>query len=631
MCGIVGFVGRDLNTARDAANAIAHRGMDDNGFYEHGSLVMAHRRLAIVDLTPNGHQPMLSEDGNLVIVYNGEVYNHLDIRKQLIAKGYRFRSSSDTETILYGYAAFGKRIVEMLNGIFAFAIYDKRKNELFIARDQIGTKPLYYYHQKDTFGFASELKAFLSLQGFDRSINTTALFNYLQLLYCPGEQTPFLHVKKLLPGHFAVYNLSANTLNISTYYQVSYANIDYSKTEKEWISEVENTLLKAVESQLMSDVPIGYFLSGGLDSSLIVAMSRKLQPNKPLPCFTIATGKEYEKEGFADDLRYAGKVADYLKVDLNVIESSTHILSFFDKMIWHLDEPQADPAPLHVYNICKGAIEKNIKVLLSGTAGDDLFSGYRRHQAMNLERFYRYIPQALGSGLTSLSALFSAKIPSSRRIKKILNEAGKSKHERMAGYFKWISSDHVVPLFNQEVRQSLNLNLLPDRYLINKLNSLPSHTSDLNKMLFLELQGFLPDHNLNYSDKMSMASGVETRVPFLDMPLVNLAASIPDQFKMKGNSTKYILKKVAEKYLPHDVIYRPKTGFGAPVREWIKNDMRAMVTERINDSMPQWNIFDMSEVKKLIALNQKGKIDASLTVWALLAIDSWMHQFYKNN
>lgn len=631
MCGIVGFVGRDLNTARDAANVIAHRGMDGNGFYEHGSLVMAHRRLAIVDLTPNGHQPMLSEDGNLVIVYNGEVYNHLDIRKQLVAKGYRFRSSSDTETILYGYAAFGKRIVEMLNGIFAFAIYDKRKNELFIARDQIGTKPLYYYHQKDTFGFASELKSFLSLQGFDRSINTTALFNYLQLLYCPGEQTPFLHVKKLLPGHFAVYNLSANTLNISTYYQVSYANIDYSKTEKEWISEVENTLLKAVESQLMSDVPIGYFLSGGLDSSLIVAMSRKLQPNKPLPCFTIATGKEYEKEGFADDLRYAGKVADYLKVDLNVIESSTDILAFFDKMIWHLDEPQADPAPLHVYNICKGAIEKNIKVLLSGTAGDDLFSGYRRHQAMNLERFYRYIPQTLGSGLTSLSALFSAKNPSSRRIKKILNEAGKSKHERMAGYFKWISSDHVVPLFNQEVRQSLNLNLLPDRYLINKLNSLPSHTSDLNKMLFLELQGFLPDHNLNYSDKMSMASGVETRVPFLDMPLVNLAASIPDQFKMKGNSTKYILKKVAEKYLPHDVIYRPKTGFGAPVREWIKNDMRAMVTERINDSMPQWNIFDMSEVKKLIALNQKGKIDASLTVWALLAIDSWMHQFYKNN
>lgn len=631
MCGIVGFVGRDLNTARDAANVIAHRGMDGNGFYEHGSLVMAHRRLAIVDLTPNGHQPMLSEDGNLVIVYNGEVYNHLDIRKQLVAKGYRFRSSSDTETILYGYSAFGKRIVEMLNGIFAFAIYDKRKNELFIARDQIGTKPLYYYHQKDTFGFASELKSFLSLQGFDRSINTTALFNYLQLLYCPGEQTPFLHVKKLLPGHFAVYNLSANTLNISTYYQVSYANIDYSKTEKEWISEVENTLLKAVESQLMSDVPIGYFLSGGLDSSLIVAMSRKLQPNKPLPCFTIATGKEYEKEGFADDLRYAGKVADYLKVDLNVIESSTDILAFFDKMIWHLDEPQADPAPLHVYNICKGAIEKNIKVLLSGTAGDDLFSGYRRHQAMNLERFYRYIPQTLGSGLTSLSALFSAKNPSSRRIKKILNEAGKSKHERMAGYFKWISSDHVVPLFNQEVRQSLNLNLLPDRYLINKLNSLPSHTSDLNKMLFLELQGFLPDHNLNYSDKMSMASGVETRVPFLDMPLVNLAASIPDQFKMKGNSTKYILKKVAEKYLPHDVIYRPKTGFGAPVREWIKNDMRAMVTERINDSMPQWNIFDMSEVKKLIALNQKGKIDASLTVWALLAIDSWMHQFYKNN
>lgn len=631
MCGIVGFVGRDLGTVENAANAIAHRGADDNGFYHDGALVMAHRRLAIVDLTANGHQPMISEDGNLVIVYNGEIYNHLNIRQQLIAKGYRFKSTSDTETVLYGFAEFGQRIVEMLNGIFAFAIYNKRENELFIARDQIGTKPLYYYYEKNTFGFASELKSFLSLGELDRSINATALFNYLQLLYCPGEQTPFSRVKKLLPGHFAVYNIAAGSLKISSYYQISYGHVDHKKTEHDWIAEVDTTLLKAVESQLMSDVPIGYFLSGGLDSSLIVAMSKKLQPGKPLPCFTIATGKGYEKEGFADDLKYAKKVAAHLKVDLNVIESTTDILSFFDKMIWHLDEPQADPAPLHVYNICRGAMDKNIKVLMSGTAGDDLFSGYRRHQAMNLEKLYRYIPEFAGGGLTQLSQLFSANSPSARRIKKVLNEAGKSKHERMVGYFSWITSAHLFPLFNKDVQQSLDTNLLPENYFLNKLNSLPPDTSDLNKMLFLELQGFLPDHNLNYSDKMSMACGVETRVPFLDMPLVSLAAALPDHFKMKGKTTKYILKKVAEKYLPHDVIYRPKTGFGAPVREWIKNDMRSMVDERVNNSLPQWNLFDMAEIKKLIALNQKGKIDASLTIWGLLAIDSWMHQFYKQS
>lgn len=628
MCGIVGSISKKFNFSEEAIGALAHRGPDDQGlFYENG-VTLGHRRLSIVDLSANGHQPMISSDGRYVIIYNGEIYNHQHIREKLLSKGYSFKSTSDTETLLNGYAEFGPAIVEKLNGIFAFAIYDRIKEEVFIGRDQFGIKPLYYYHKNEVFLFASEIKAFLSVPGFDRTVNTTALFYYLQLLYAPGELTAFEEVKKLLPGHTMLFKARENRFEIKRYYNIKFAEDKSEWNEDEYSRRLDACLRNAVKRQLMSDVPLGYFLSGGLDSSIIVALAKQLLPEQKLTCFSISGGPAMKKEGFADDEFYARKVAAHLGVELEIIPADLDILQRFDQMIWHLDEPQADPAPLHVQTISKGARERGIKVLLGGTAGDDLFSGYRRHQAVNLEKYFRYLPKPVSklvqAGIDPLNESF----PAFRRIKKIAREMNQSKLERMAGYFTWLPENSVMKLFSDDCKQRLSKQILPRQYYLQLLQQLPAGTADLNKLLYLELSTFLPDHNLNYTDKMSMSAGVEARVPFLDTELVAFASEMPVSLKMKGSTTKYLLRKVAEKYLPADVIYRPKTGFGAPVRQWVRKEMRSMIEERLNnETLTTRGLFDARAVQQLIRLNGEGKVDASYTIWSLLAIESWMQQF----
>lgn len=628
MCGIAGYIGEKASTITGNLSVINHRGPDDEGFYKDGEVWLAHKRLSIVDLTPAGHQPMISEDGNYVIVYNGEIYNHMDIRNELIGKGYTFNSSSDTQTLLYSLIHFGPSVLSRLNGIFAFAFYNKKDNIALIVRDQFGIKPLYYYLTFDGLGFSSEIKSLLHLPGFTKEVDFTAFFFYLQMLYAPGQLSPFRQVKKLLPGHYIRYNLSNKKYTVSQYYTLDFSKQNNNATEAELLKQLDEKLTKAVDRQLMSDVPLGYFLSGGLDSSLIVAIAKKLYPKQEMQCFTIATGDEMAKEGFADDLAYAKKVADRLSVGLTVIPASQNIEDFFDKMIWHLDEPQADPAPLHVYNIARGARQNGIKVLLGGTGGDDLFSGYRRHQAVMLEKYLKYTPGWLSRTLKHSSKLLSAANPASRRIKKVFNELGKDKEERLAGYFAWVPESAVASLFTKDAIAQMNGQDLPLAYWRSLLSQLPEGTSDLDKMLFLELRTFLPDHNLNYTDKMSMATGVEARVPYLDLELVNFATRLPVECKMKGKTTKYLLRKLAEAYLPYDVIYRPKTGFGAPVRTWLRTSLKQMMQERLSEErLRRGGIFDPNQVTAMINDTLSGKTDASYTIWSLMAIDSWMNHF----
>ncbi len=629
MCGILGSISNTFSFSKSSLDCLAHRGPDDEGIFFEKPVMLGHRRLAIVDLSENGHQPMVSADGNYVLIYNGEIYNHLDIRQDLLQKGYVFRSGSDTETLLYAFIEYGTSVLEKLNGIFAFAIYDKQRQKVFIARDHFGVKPLYYYQDTNGFAFASELKVFRSLPGFDASIDTTALFYYLQVLYAPGELTPYKNVRKLLPGHFIEYNISSASFSTHSYYHIQFTETDTHFTEQQWAEQLEQKLLKAVDRQLMSDVPVGYFLSGGLDSSLIVALSKKSgRSNKQLNCFTIATGKDMQREGFSDDEMYAKKVADHLGVKLYVHTTNSSVLDDFDKFIWQLDEPQADPAPFHVYTIAKAARDNNIKVLLGGTAGDDIFSGYRRHQAIRFEKYFNLVSPFLGTAVRNIAGHFDTGNPAVRRIQKLTEDIGKNKADRYAGYFMWMREKNIKDLFVPDISRSLQNEVLPVEYFKQLLNQLPANTPDLNKLLYLELRTFLPDHNLSYTDKMSMAAGVETRVPYLDTELVAFANSMPVGLKMKGNTTKYLLKKVAEKYLPSEVIYRPKTGFGAPVRQWIKNDMKAMIAERLSvTEIKKKGYFDAQAVQKMIAENQNGKIDASYTIWSLLAIDSWITQF----
>ncbi len=631
MCGIIGYIGKEASAiSQSTISVIDHRGPDDTGFYSDTKVWFAHKRLSIVDLSAKGHQPMISSDGNYILIYNGEIYNHLDIRTELIQKGYSFNSSSDTETLLYALVEFGTSILKKLNGIFAFAFYNKKEQSVIIVRDQFGIKPLYYYHLNGSFGFSSEIKGLLNLPGFNREIDHTGLFFYLQMLYAPGELSPFKNVKKLLPGYYITYKIDSGKFVTTKYYSVDFSKPNPQRSEFELIDELDVLLTNAVERQLMSDVPLGYFLSGGLDSSLIVAVAKKINPSGNINCFTISAGDEMIKEGFSDDLRYAKKVASHLSVNLNVISASKNIIEFFDKMIWHLDEPQADPAPLHVYNIAHGAKELGIKVLMGGTGGDDIFSGYRRHQAINAEKYLRLAPQWLLKSLGNASSGLSTSHPGTRRLKKLLSGIGGSKDQRLAGYFSWVSQQTVSNLFNPDIRNKFNEQLLPDAFMHSLLQKLPYDTADLDKMLFLEMNTFLPDHNLNYTDKMSMAVSVETRVPYLDLDLVEFSAHLPVQYKMKGNTTKYLLKKVAQRYLPNDVIYRPKTGFGAPVRTWLKTSLKPMMEDRLSEARINKNgIFDYKEVKTLIDNTATGKTDASYTIWSLMAIDSWVEQFTK--
>ena len=633
MCGIIGGFSSEVPNPRQVLGTIIHRGPDSQGFFVDGKLFLGHTRLSIQDLSENGNQPMFSKDKRFVIVFNGEIYNHLEIRKMLVDVD--FKSTGDTETVLYAFIKFGSAALNLFNGIFAFAIYDTFTKELFIARDHFGVKPLYFYNDGISFLFGSEIKSFFPFN-IKKDLINEAFINYLSFLWSPGEVTPFKYVKKLLPGSYLNLNLN----DFSSIQQVFYNNDNgptgtfFDISEEDAINKLDFHLCQAVERQLLSDVPVGFFLSGGLDSTLLVAIAKKLHPNLNFPCYTINTKVLKDgNEGFADDLHYAKEAALFLGVELNVVNAEIDIVNDFDKMIWHLDEPQADPAPLHVLNIASLAREKGIKVLIGGTAGDDIFSGYRRHIALQYEYMIERIPLMLRKFIKSTSNFLPVKVPLFRRIKKFVQNFDKSQNDRMIGYFDWMDISTIKKLFNKEIQKDIENYNVHD-FFQSLLNKIPSEHNMLNKMLFLERNTFLVDHNLNYTDKMAMAVGVEVRVPYLDRDLVAFAQKLNPNLKLKGLETKYLLKKVAERYLPKEIIYRPKSGFGAPVRKWITDEMSGMIQERLSEeNIIRQGIFDYEKVQELVHKNKSGSIDASYTIWSLLAISSWLDQFllHKNS
>jgi asparagine synthase (glutamine-hydrolysing) len=624
MCGILGYIGLNNKEFANKANLslIAHRGPDNHSVSEENHLFFGHTRLSILDLSINGSQPMYSADGTYLLIFNGEIYNHLNLRNELLSE-FKFKSMSDTETVLYGLIKFGKEFINKMNGIFALCFVNLDNNEFLLVRDQFGVKPLYYVKTETELFFSSELKALIPHLD-SKTINKNSIINYLNYLWSPGEETPLKEVKKLLPGHL----ITGSTVNISDSAIEQYYNIPFNDSkiivasEQELIDECESYLINAVKRQMLADVPLGFFLSGGLDSSLVVAIAKKLYPEEKFECFTIKT-EGMKNEGFENDLDYAKKVAKHLDVKLNIVDGNSNILEYFDKVIYHLDEPQADPAPIYVYNICKQARKKGIKVLLGGTAGDDLFSGYRRHQALKYERIFNILPLYVRKIIKKIAISLNNGKPFFRRLNKLLANIDKGKSERLFGYFDWIDNKTLKNLMLESSDYDKHT------YFKKLEKSLPLNTSDLNKMLFYELSTFLVDHNLNYTDKLSMAVGVEVRVPFLDKDLVEFSTRVPLHLKLNGNETKYILKKVAEKYLPKDVIYRPKTGFGAPVRQWITNDMTPLIEDYLSeDRVKKRAIFDHKQLKKLIEENKKGKVDLSYSIWSMLAIESWLIQFY---
>ena len=639
---------------------IAHRGPDDADFMllEGGSsrAGLAHRRLSIIDLSANAHEPMgvrcercgvdSPRDGSRGrwLIYNGEIYNYRELRQQLESRGHRFHSRSDTEVLLHLYADEGLEMLSRLNGMFAFALYDGAGNRnapamkpgsMLIARDGFGVKPLYYAETGKGLVFSSELKAVLAAGDVSRELDLIAIHEYLAFLWSPAPRTPFRAIRKLEPGRAMIVR-DGGIAESWTHYDLPYGQEPSRETEDELIEQLRATFSQAVERQLVADVQVGAFLSGGLDSSSIVALMREKMPREPIPCYSIGfKGGASADPGSVSDLPYARRVAEKLGVELRVIELEPNMIDQLERMLYHLDEPQGDPAPINSMLIADQARRDGVKVLMSGTGGDDVFSGYRRHVAVRFEPLWTSAPAPLRKVLgASARKVMNGAAPfrwmqrsTPRRIARTFTYADWPLDRRIASYFFWN---------DEPLRRSLYAPALAEAVaehdtaapLLASLARIPGECDPLNRMLYLEAKHFLADHNLNYTDKTTMAAGVETRVPFLDPDLLRLATRIPSRMKQRGSVSKSILKRAMEPYLPHDVIYRPKTGFGAPIRRWLQVELRPLLDDLLSTaSIRRRGLFDPAGVARLLELDRAGRIDGTYTIFSLLCIEMWCRLF----
>jgi asparagine synthase (glutamine-hydrolysing) len=609
---------------------IAHRGPDDADslWLPEKRLGLAHRRLSIIDLSPLGKQPMWDVTHTVVIVFNGEIYNYRELRERLIADGYAFRSQTDTEVLLNLYMRDGAAMLDYLNGIFAFAIWDTRQDTLLLARDGVGVKPLYYAETPQGFVFASELKALLHAASVDRTLDPAAIHYHLTYLWCPAPHTMLKGVKKLPPG-YAMLVQDGRTQKQWRFYDLPYDQAIEPLSLHDAIQQVQIHLQQAVERQMVADVPVGAFLSGGLDSSAVVAFARQFAGTQKLQCFTIGfQDNALQQEGMPEDLPYARQVAEALDVELHTVYVGSEMVQQLEKMLYYLDEPQADPAPLNALFISQLARQHGIKVLLSGAGGDDIFTGYRRHYALLQEKYWSWMPQLARSGVRHVSRLLPTSVPFGRRLTKAFQYADYADDdERLVSYFYWIDPHIQQGLYTAELQTHL-ADLSPATPLLAALTSLPENTPALNRMLYLEGKFFLADHNLNYTDKMGMAAGVEVRVPLLDPELIALAARLPIAFKQHGAVGKWIFKKAMEPYLPRDVIYRPKTGFGAPLRSWLRHVLRPVAEALLSEaSLKRRGLFDPQAVQRLMELDRRGRIDGAYPIFALMCLELWAQIF----
>jgi len=631
MCGFAGFLGGFAPELLAAmGKAIAHRGPDDAGeWYDPAcGIGLAHRRLSIIDLSACGHQPMWDATGRFVIAYNGEIYNYRQLRDELISEGVPFRGHSDTEVLVNLWAQRGPDALSRLNGIFAFALWDTQTRDLVLVRDGMGVKPLYYAQTSGGLAFASELKAILQCRAVDRSPDPAAAACYVRYLWCPAPRTLARGVRRLEPG--TALRVQQGRVTDKWHFLKPLARRVHTPapSPQEASQAVRASLEAAVDRQSVADVEVGAFLSGGLDSSALVALACGQMDGERLPCFTIAfRGPDEASDGFAQDLPYAQALARDLPIDLHAIEVGPEMIDELATMIYHLDEPQADPAALHVLHIARLARAHGIKVLLSGTGADDIFAGYRRHYALRQERYWGWLPGPVRGLLRAAAAQAPAGRPWGRRLARAFQYAQHSPDERIAGYFRWLSPHDEAALFAPQVRSTVGQEDIQDPVL-HTLDELPEDLDPLSKMLALEERHFLADHNLLYTDKMSMASGVEVRVPYLDPDLVALAARLPAEYKQHGRTGKWILRRAVADLVPPSILNRPKTGFGVPLRAWLHGPLRSLVDQALSvESLLARGLFAPEAVQNLLARDRAGRVDAAYPLFALVCIELWCRLF----
>jgi asparagine synthase (glutamine-hydrolysing) len=633
VCGICGFVGlHDEPLLRRMTRRLVHRGPDDEGFYLNGSagsagVGLGMRRLSIIDLA-GGHQPMANEDQTVRVVFNGEIYNYRELREGLLAKGHTFSTNSDTEVIVHLYEEHGDSCVEHLEGMFAFALWDTNREQLLLARDRLGIKPLYYAVQNGVFLFASELKALLEYNGIQKDVDPRALAAYLTFLYIPSPGTIFTTVRKLPPAHLLRYR--KGELSLRSYWDVSFPGRSERRAitrlpSADSLAELRQLLEETVRSHMMSDVPLGLFLSGGLDSGSLAAMMAR-ESSTPVRTFTIGYG---DAAGSYNELAAARAMARHIGSNHHEEIVTPNVMELLPKLVWHLDEPFADSSLIPTYLVSASA-RRHVTVALSGIGGDELFGGYPRYLGARLAGGYERLPRRLRQAAAKLAQF----VPESTRsrnmggwMKRFVKSGLLPPRERYLSWISFYDEAGLDELFSPSFTAAVgNTPSLWDAH--RQWYDHAGASTVMDRVFSTDVKGYLADDLLMMGDKMSMAASLELRVPYCDRRLIEYAAAMPEEWKVKGLTLKSLFRSAIKEMLPAEIVNRTKQGFMVPIGPWLKNELKPLVEELLSESsIEKRGYFNCATVYRLLEEHRSGRRNLADQIFALVVLELW-HRMY---
>jgi asparagine synthase (glutamine-hydrolysing) len=621
MCGIAGRFNYDPLQPVDPAvltamtDAVSHRGPDAAGYFVDNGIGLGHRRLSIIDLS-TGDQPLGNEDGSIQVVFNGEIYNFADVRGELLAKGHRFRTNSDTEVIVHGYEEWGERCVDRFRGMFAFALWDGRNRRLMLARDRVGVKPLYYAELPGVgLVFGSEIKSLLEDAEVPRAWRADALDTYLSLLYVPAPDTIYRAIKKLPPAHVLI--AERGRIRLSRYWTLEFTGDGDPAREDAYLEELDHLLRESVQLRLVSDVPLGAFLSGGIDSSTVAAYMRETSPQPPV---MISVGFEHQAY---DEVEHAQSVAEHLGCEFHALVASPNVEELLPKLAWHFDEPFADSSAVPTYYVSQAA-RRLVTVALSGDGGDELWAGYRKHQIDHWEHRAR---TALGPSARLVGQLAYA-LPRSLKGARMLRHLSVDPDQAFAlkQAYGMFEPDAKPRLYTDDFAQAVETHD-PLAHLRDIYRSCPS-PDPLDRSMFVDAQSYMIDDILTKVDRMSMAVSLEAREPLLDHKLLEFAARVPSGLKLKNGRSKYLLKRALERRVPAPILERRKQGFEAPIAEWLRGPLEPMASSLLLDNrLRDRGILDAREVSRLWHEHRSGSADHRHRLWQLVMLELWFRRF----
>jgi asparagine synthase (glutamine-hydrolysing) len=619
MCGICGIYNAQSGEPVSAeilghmTNSISHRGPDDSGSYLDGPVGLGFARLSIIDLS-GGHQPMSNETGDIWLVFNGEIWNYKELRKELLEKGHQFRTNSDSETIVHAYEEYGLDCVARLNGMFGFAIWDASRRRLLLARDRAGKKPLYYTRVNGNFLFGSEIKALLYHPDVKRQADPQALADFLSVRYVPGPATLFANIYKVLPGHWVLYE--NDNLREECYWDYAFGQTERRPIE-EYIQGIRHHVHRAVEQRMIADVPVGAFLSGGVDSSIVTGTMSQLT-NQPIQTFAVG----FDEEGYSE-LPYARLVADYFGTEHHeLVVKCSDLSRYWPLLTWHRDEPVSEPSDLGVYLVSKLA-STYVKVVLSGEGGDELFAGYPKYVVDWMARYYHVLPTSVRDKV--IMPLLDLLPYSMRKLKTAARNLSQPVPQRWMSWFGIFNGQLKENILSESIKASIDTD--SSRVFRRWLENNPQR-DNLSSMLYLDTKIWLPDNLLMKGDKMTMAASLEARMPLLDYQLTEYAASIPSSAKVKPFKAKYLFKRAYADFLPEAILTRKKMGFNVPTGTWFREGQRNLITQLLlSERARDRGYLNDAFVASLLRDHLEGRTNYQSQLFILASLELWFRVF----